>query len=220
MKTIRMKQNGSNKLIKTLLALLLLVSVIGCSNDDEGTEVIAINSEGSMQEVRSFYNDGFVDTMEALGFKINLGAAPPSLNGSYLISPFVLENSNIESDSDNIGQGTGEYQATFSNQENSTLSIDFSGGSETGVQTDIGKGSFITGSNGAFTVYAKTITQIGSSPATTAVVVTGIITSNGIEDVQFLGAMLDDNGDPQGVYIANNSGRLYNDGDGLASKQN
>ena len=158
--------------------------------------------------------------MVALGFKVNIGNSPPNLSGSYSINPFVLENSNIAGDSDNIGEGTGEYIATFTNQNNSMLSIDFSGGSDTGVQTDVGKGSFITGSSGAFTVYAKTTTQIGSTPAVTAVVISGIITANGIEDVQFFGAMLDDKGDPQDTYIANNSGRLFIDGDGLASKQN
>ena len=220
METIKKKGNRRINLLKSSMIVLLGAAIMGCSSDDGGNEPDVINSEGSIQEVRSFYNDDFVDAMVALGFKVNIGNSPPNLSGAYSINPFVLENSNIAGDSDNIGQGTGEYIATFSNQNNSSLSIDFSGGSDTGVQTDVGKGSFITGSNGAFTVYAKTTTQIGSTPAVTAVVISGIITANGIEDVQFFGAMLDDNGDPQSTYIANNSGRLFIDGDGLASKEN
>ncbi|MGB5819971.1 MAG: hypothetical protein WBG90_10850 [Saonia sp.] len=200
--------------------VVFIITTVACSKDDDGNEIAVLNSEGSMEEVRNFYNDSFVDTMVSLGFKVNVGNTPPSLGGTYLINPFVLENSNIPSDSDNLGEDRGEYLTTFSNQNNDNLTIDFSGVSGSGGQTDEGNGSFVTGANGTFTVYAKTTTQLGSAPATTAVVISGVITSSGIENVQFFGAMLDDNGDPQGVYISNNSGRIFIDGDGLASKQN
>jgi len=221
MKTMRKNTHILSRTIQRFIVSVLLIFIfLSCSSDDSGTEIMVLNSEGSLEEVKAFYNDGFVDAMLSLGFKVNLGNTPPNLSGTYSISPFVLSASNIAGDADNIGEGTGEYKPTFSNQNNNALTIDFSGGSGSGAQTDVGSGSFITGSNDSFTVYAKTVTQIGSVPATTAVVITGTITPNGIEDVQFFGAMLDDNGDPQETYIPNNSGRLFIDGDGLASRQN
>lgn len=209
------------KIIQNLMAATLLVIVlVGCSKSDDGggDEPLIINSKGSMEELRKFYNDKFVDTMIGLGFRVNLGNSPPSLEGSYLIDPFILEASNINGDEGSIGADKGEYGPNFTNQDNKTLTIDYYGRSGSGQQIDTGNGSFIMGNNGAFAVFAKTITRLGSVEAVTVVAVSGNLTANGIEDIQFLGAMLDDKGDPQNTFIANNSGRLYIDGDGTASK--
>ena len=194
--------------------------ILGCSSDSASDPEDEINqtAEGTVAELRKFYNDSFVDTMISLGFQIHQGKTPPDLSGSYLITPFVLNASNIPGDEDNIGEGIGQYQADFSNQNNSLLSLDFLGTSGAGLQQDEGPGSFVIGSNGAFGVFAKTTTTVGSSTAITAVAISGKLTENGIEDVQFFGAMLDDQGDPQKIFIENNSGRLYIDGDGEAEK--
>jgi len=205
---------------RTYYVILGSLFVLGCSSDtvNEVDEEVFATSEGTIAELRKFYNDGFVDTMISLGFKVNEGKTPPNLGGSFLITPFVLNASNIDGDQDNIGEGSGDYQATFSNQNNDMLSIDFLGNSNSGQQLDEGNGSFVIGSNGSFGVFAKTTTKLGSSTAVTAVAISGTLTATGIENVQFFGAMLDDNGDPQKIFIENNSGRMYIDGDGLAEK--
>ena len=208
------------KTMKTLKDIALLLSSIlffvGCSKDADDPDQEIVNTVGSMEELRSFYNDSFVNAMTTIGFTIYLGDSPPSLGGSYLIDPFVLEDSTIPGDEDNIGEGTGNYQITFSNQDNLTLTIDFVGMGDS--QVDEGNGSFVTGANGKFSVFAKTTTQLGSVSAITAVAISGTLTANGIENVNFFGAMLDDMGDPKNTFIENNAGRFYLDGDGNSPK--
>ncbi|UII79555.1 hypothetical protein [Flagellimonas sp. CMM7] len=189
---------------------------IGCSNDSDDNNQVIVNSNGSIEELREYYNASFVNAMVAIGFTINQGNTPPSLDGSYLIDPFVLEDSTIPGDEDNIGEGTGNYQITFSNQDNTALTIDLVGTG--GNQVDEGNGSFVTGTNGKFSVFAKTTTQLGSANAVTAVAISGTLTADGIDNVNFFGAMLDDKGDPQNIFIENNAGRFYLDGDGNSPK--
>ncbi len=202
---------------RSLLLFATFLLLAGCSKDnDDNDDPISVNSMGSIQELRDFYNESFVNAMTTIGFTIHLGNSPPSLGGSYLIDPFVLEDSTIPGDEDNIGQGTGNYQVTFSNQDNSKLTIDMVGLG--GSQVDEGNGSFVTGANGKFSVFAKTTTQLGSASAITAIAISGTITEEGISNVHFFGAMLDDKGDPQNTFIENNAGRFYLDGDGLSPK--
>ncbi|MEX0289241.1 MAG: hypothetical protein AB3N14_09010 [Flavobacteriaceae bacterium] len=175
------------------------------------------NLQGTLEEVKDYYTVEFVDAMEDIGFEINLGNNPPNLEGSYLISPFILEVSTIEADSTAIGGQFQDYLATFSNQDNDNLTIDLSG--VQADQTDDGEGSFITGANGKFTVYTKTTSSAGNSEAQTAVSISGTLSPNGILNLQFFGAMLDDHGDPENIFIENNTGRLLVDGDDFSPKQ-
>lgn len=202
--------------IYVLSGILFSLFFLGCSKEDNDDNPTEDNSTGSIQELRDFYNDDFVNAMVAIGFTINQGDNPPSIDGSYLIEPFVLENSTIPGDEDKIGQGTGDYQITFSNQNNEKLTIDLAG--KGGNQIDEGNGSFITGTNGRFSVFSKTATQIGGTNAVTAVAVSGTLTADGIDNINFFGAMLDDKGDPQNILIENNAGRFYLDGDGKSPR--
>ena len=48
----------------------------------------------------------------------------------------------------------------------------------------------------------------------------GKVTEGGIMDYEFINLMLDDNGDPQDVWIENNTGRLLIDSDGFSPLTN
>tara|TARA_R110002073_G_scaffold72537_1_gene177518 strand:- start:516731 stop:517390 length:660 start_codon:yes stop_codon:yes gene_type:complete len=196
---------------------LLLIVVTACSSDDDNDSQTTIFTNGSMQELRAFYNDGFVDALVNLGFTFNLGNTPPNIEGTYIIDPFILDSTTDPSRMGHEGEDFGSHIPSFSNQNNNELTIDYLGQSGGGGQTDIGKGSFIMGSNGAFSVFTKNNTKIGNITAITAVVISGFIASNGIEDIQFVGAMLDNKGNQ--ILIDNNTGSLYVDGDGFATKQ-
>ena len=198
------------------MMVLLIVGVISCSKDEASPEPQDI-PQGSLEELRSFYTDEFVDAMVAIDFNINTGNTPPNIEGSFLISPVFLSESTVEGDT-LVGTLLADYLLTFSNQDNENLTIDFKGFQA--AQEDNGSGSFVTGSNGAFAVYAKTTTQALSSTAQTAIAISGVLTADGIENIQLFGAMLDDNGDPQDIFITNNTGRLLIDNDGLAVESN
>jgi hypothetical protein len=221
-------QNNIKIIANTILVLmtrvLFIMVVAGCSKDgtlEEPDKINPLENQGkllgSLEELENFYSVEFVDAMIALNFNTNLGNNPPNLEGSYLISPFILEDSTVEQDSAAIGGQFQDYLATFSNQDNKNLTIDLEGIQSS--QTDNGNGSFVTGDNSSFAVYSKTATLQGSTETVTAVAISGILSPNGILKVQFYGAMLDDNGDPDGIFIENNTGRLLVDGDDFSPKQ-
>lgn len=201
-------------IISSILAVCLFW---GCSQDDSSS-VPEVLPEGTVQELRSYYSDSFVDAMLALDFNLNLGNTPPNIEGEFEVSPFILQKSTVVKDSNLIGNQYNTYTLEFSNQDNDLLTVDLKGSQ--GSLMDVGDGSFVVGANNAFAVYTKTTTtdSNGTYPRETAIAISGTLTPNGIENLQFYGAMLDDNGDPDDRLIENNTGRLFIDGDGLSSK--
>lgn len=214
----------TNLIIRILLIVLITAPLIGCSKDGsfkEPDKLDPLEPQGNLvdplEEIKNYYSVEFVDGMINLGFEINLGNNPPDLEGSYVIDPFVMQASSVVGEEDLIGNSFKEYVMTFSNQNNVNLTIDYAGMGA--LEVDEGTGAFIIGNNGTFTVYTKAVSQIGNFTADIAVAVSGSLTADGIENTQIFGAMIDDNGDPENVYIENNKGRIFIDGNGLSSPQ-
>ncbi len=197
--------------MKRIILLLISVLVFGCSSDDDSTDEF----DGSLESIEDFFTPELVDALNDLGFEINTGNTPPNIEGSFLMSPFELQASNIPSDQ--IGIVISDYLASFVNQNSNALTIDFMG--QGGSQTDVGNGSFVAGNGNQFTVLLKITSQIGSVPVDTAFAISGVVSDDGIEDMQTAGLMLDDKGDPEGVYIENNQGRVFFDSDGFSPRQ-
>lgn len=200
------------KLLLTSLCFTLLF--FNCSkNDDNDSDD---EFDGSIEDVRDFFGENLVVALEDLGFKINTGNIPPSLEGTYLINLYELQASTVPSD--RVGRVFSENLITFSNQNNNNLTIDYKG--VNGPQEDIGIGSFISGDNNQFSMYLKLNSQIGTSVIVeSAYAISGSVEENGIRNIQVALLMLDDKGDPDGVYTANNKGRLFFDSNGLSPKQ-
>lgn len=210
--------NWYKELLKVFLSTLVGFMVMGCSKDEVKNDPDPLVREGSLEELKKIYTDAFVEAMIALDFNTNLGSTPPNIEGSFLISPAVLSESTVDADSALLGSPLPNYKLIFSNQDNNNLLIDYKGYQD--EEVDDGGGSFVTGNNGAFAVYAKTITQIQSSTAQTAIAISGVLAPDGIKNIQFFGAMLNDNGDPQNIFIGNNTGRVLIDDDGLSVRTN
>ncbi len=168
---------------------------------------------GSITAIENFYSVELVESLQELGFLLNTGDTPPNINGTYFISPFVLEASTVPTDT--VGNIFVDQTLTFSNQNNEALTIDFQ--IEGGDQITVGNGSFITGNDNNFSVFLISQSRTGESVLVdTAVSLTGQIDSLGIRNLRWAGLMLDDKGDPDDLYIPNNSGRLIYDSDKLS----
>jgi len=201
------------KQLKSILTLLILATTLACNSDDDSPKEF----DGSIESLEDFFNPDLVDALENLGFIINEGDTPPDITGSYFSSPFQIQASTVPGD--NIGSNFPDYTSIFSNQNNALLKIDFNGSG--GQQTDEGFGSLIAGDNDRFSVYLKLTSQISGSVETqTAYAISGRLTTDGIEDFQLAILMLDDNGDPDEIYIENNAGRLFKDGNNFSEKIN
>ncbi|MFC0604301.1 hypothetical protein [Winogradskyella pulchriflava] len=196
---------------KIIFVFFITALCFACSSDDDNSSEF----DGSLESIEDFFNPELVQALQDLGFVLNIGNNPPDIEGTYLLSPFELQASNIPSDI--IGTVISDYTATFTNQNSGDLRVDFLG--EGGSQTDVGTGSFVAGDGAQFTVLLKLTSQIGSVPVETAYAISGTMTENGIDDMQIGGLMLDDNGDPEGVYIENNQGRVFFDSDAFSPRQ-
>ncbi len=200
---------------KLCLALLAVVLLFSCSKDDDNNDE---GFDGSLRSIEDFYSMEVLDALEGLGFLINTGDNPPNLEGTFLFSPLVLESSSVSGDSP--GSTFPDYVATFKNQNNDNLTIDYNGNHIGFSQQDEGNGAFISGNDSEFSMFLKTLTQINNSvPAESTIAISGKMTANGIEDAQMVLIMLDNKGNPDGVYIPDNTGRLLFDSDKLSPKQ-
>ena len=205
--------------MKRLLFVLLTVSpflLFNCSNNDDDNNQDE-GFDGSIEDIRDFYNDDLVDALEDLGFNLNTGNNPPNIEGVYFLSPLLLEASSVTGDI--VGMPFNDYTITFSNQNNSALTIDYFG--DQGNQIDQGSGSFISGDDDNFTVLLITtsIDESNNTSADSAISISGVLTDGGIENIQMAFMMLDNKGNPNGEWIPNNTGRIAYDSDFNSPKQ-
>ncbi|WP_298341267.1 hypothetical protein [uncultured Algibacter sp.] len=205
--------------MKRLLFVLLTVSpflLFNCSNNDDDNNQDE-GFDGSIEDIRDFYNDDLVDALEDLGFNLNTGNNPPNIEGVYFVSPLLLEASSVTGDI--VGMPFNDYTITFSNQNNSALTIDYFG--DQGNQIDQGSGSFISGDDDNFTVLLITTStdESNNTTADSAISISGVLTDGGIENIQMAFMMLDNKGNPNGEWIPNNTGRIAYDSDFNSPKQ-
>lgn len=174
-----------------------------------------LEENGLTKEINNLVPQSIIDEMKTLGMPINSGNTPPSMGigttgNIYKASPFTLINSNRSSDTP--GSVYSDYYVKFYGQDNSklTLTVDYSNGGETGV----GLGSFIVGKGSKFTIFAEVNSTYLSYSAIFVHVISGTLNNNKIEDLYFANFMIDNNGNPGGVWIENGEGRIFYDSDG------
>jgi|SRR5690554_19569 len=194
-----------------LLILVASFLFVGCSKDDDGGSNTQF--DGSISAISDFLGTDTFEIMVGLGMTINSGDNPPNIEGTYLSSPNILENSNIETDYP--GRVFLDYQSEFTNQKG--LLIDFSGlHLPGGSQVDVGNGAFISGEGNLFSVFLITETEIQGDKADTVIVYSGEISPDGIYSYQ-RGFFMKNNYGSE-VFIDNGKGRILNDEDGLAER--
>lgn len=190
--------------------LVLSLLFVGCSKDDDGQ---SDEFDGSIQAVTNFVGSDLLNVMLDLGLEINLGNNPPAIDGQFLLSPNILENSNI--DSDLIGSIFPDHLMKFYDQRGLELLYSAVGGN----QSDQGVGSLISGEGNKFSIYLTTESDILGFKASTMYVLSGKLTQEGFTEFQMAGFMKDNYGNPGGVFIENGKGRIFVDGDALVEKQ-
>lgn len=163
---------------------------------------------------QDFIPDDILDNIIDNGQPIFEGLDPPVLDSCYLISPLVLVQSNFD---DEVFPGHVFLDETvcFENFNEKSLQIDI-----TNMQantTGEGEGSFISGSGDDFTIYVKILlTDTDDHEVLTTTIYSGTVEDGGIRDMFVSIFVIDDNGDPNGIYIENGQGRLLKDDDGFS----
>jgi len=196
----------------TAFALLFTI-IIGCEKDEEVSP--KVDENGLTKEITDLVPQYILDEMERLGMPINGGANPPIIEETYFASPYILESSNRPGDVP--GFQFADYKVTFSGQDNDdlTIMVDYENGPESGN----GIGSFIVGEDCKFSVFVEiNSVHSGGTTAKLTHVISGNLVNEGIEDLYFANFMIDNNNNPQGVWIENGEGRVIYDQDGFSER--
>ncbi len=197
----------------SILAMTMATVFISCEKDEEDDDK-NLNEDGLTQEITDLVPQDILDEMEALGMEINGGGNPPSLENTYLATPFILQNSNISTDYE--GMTFPDFYATFEEQNNDNLTIEYS--YQNGSESGSGLGGFIVGENNDFTVFVGVTSEnYYGELAENVQVISGTLESDMILNFQLALFMLDNNDNPSGAWIENGQGRVIYDEDGESS---
>lgn len=202
--------------IKKILLIFSLIAIVfvACQKDDDNIRTDLLGVNGLPKSVNAIVTQEIINTMKSLGITIYTGDNPPDISGTYLASPFILKGTIVPNDYE-IGKVFADYYATFSDQNNDSLSIalSYSSSSESGI----GIGSYISGTNNNFTVFAKTNSTYNESSAEIIQVISGTITNTGVNNFYYANFMLNNYGDSIN-WLGNGTGRVIYDSDGFSPK--
>lgn len=196
-----------------------LILLVGCDALFGPEEEESSALDGLSPEIQNIVTEEQLGVIEGdLGLTIHRGNNPPTFNSEYKAEPSTMRATTVPSDGFSPGDVFNDYWIRFYNQnnENQTISLDTAETNSLGTVTTSGTGTggFIVGDGDAFSVFAE-VDVFRSSSGITSVVLfvwSGVLTSSGITDFEYVLLMSDNNGDP-GV-IPNNTGRSFFDGDG------
>jgi hypothetical protein len=177
-------------------------------------EPVPVDDNGITEDIYNIVPLYVFNMCKDWGVPVYTGNTPPNFEGTYLISPSILEESNIEDDP--IGEQFADVYITFSNQNNSNQTVDIEYLQMNSVSKGIG---YFIGTGNSFTVFVRIVTsdEHGHLCSSTQVY-SGSLISDSIKDFYLSLVMTDDGGDPDDDLIENGDGRLFYDSDGISER--
>ncbi|KAA3615778.1 MAG: hypothetical protein D8M58_16440 [Calditrichaeota bacterium] len=208
MNTIRLQ------IVKLVLVLSSVLFITNCSSSSSGGGDPILGGDDLTDDIANFVPDSILAKISELGMPIHKGTNPPIFEGTFLASPFVMVSTNRINDNYAVGDTIADYFIRFYEQNNDSLkvSIDYQNGPETGT----GIGGYIVGNSNEFTVFAELDISAQGYAAKSLVVYSGRMSSTGILNYYSALLMLDNFGNPGGIWIGNGDGRLFYDEDGTS----
>ncbi len=203
------------------LALIGLLTLLSGCQALFGEEEEESRLDGLSPEIQNIVTEEQLAVIEGdLGLTIHRGDNPPTFNSEYKSEPNTMRSTIVPNDSSSPGDVFADYWIRFYNQnnQNQTISLDTAqtdaGGSV--LTSGTGTGGFIVGNDSNFSVFAE-VDVFDNSTGITSIqlfVWSGVLTSSGINDFEYVLLMSDNNGDT--TKIPNNTGRSFYDGDGVS----
>jgi len=196
------------KTIKILFIALFGFSVVftSCKKDEEAAPQLS-------QDIKNIVPDSTLNKIISLGMPVNKGTNPPDLINIFKVIPFTLKSTNVDNDFA-IGYVFSDYKFRLYDQDNEklTIKLDYINGPESGT----GYGGFISGDGNNFSVFVKVHALNGNNEADIIQIISGTITTEGIKDFYLSNFMINDYGDPNSVWIEEETGRVFYDSDGIS----
>ena len=213
-----MKTNASFYFRNFMLVLAISVSLFSCKKEEEDL------STGFSNDIENFVPDSTIQALRDLGMIINEGKEPPTLEGTYLATPYIMLSTSVPNDSYESGDQFIDYKYYLKNQDNEKLTLEIdTEGLHLGevLSRSEGNGAFISGYEDDFTAFvileSESYLSSGDTTYTRMLeVLSGTIIQSGIENFQSAILMLNDYGDEFDHYIPVNTGRVFEDGDSIA----
>lgn len=180
-----------------------------------------INPWRTEPEIENVIPEDLVDKMSE---KINIyrGTNPPTVEGCYLVDPFVTVYCEDEGNGGyEVGEVMNSHIIRFMNQDNDYQTLDYTGRSYNATITEEGNGAFISGSGNNFSVFfstiGNTITDNGNNVShKTALIISGTKTSSGIKNLYYAFVLIEKSGDVDGELMKEGIYRVFKDKDGLS----
>ena len=180
---------------------------------------LAIVRSGLSEDINNLIPDNILEAMGDIGIEINGGKNPPNIEGTYFVDTLLL----VKTTAGDITEQWNKY-VTFSGQDNTTLTINADYTMQTdngfGPMSSKGPGSYIVGEGNKFTVVVDGTREQGGFNAKTVEIFSGEISDAGIINYHWAVMMVDNSGNPLGVWIQNSTGYTKKDGDGLSERVN
>jgi hypothetical protein len=174
--------------------------------------------ESLTEDVQNLIPLDILEAIEDLGIEINEGKNPPNIEGTYFISTLELVRSTAET---SITTQWDKY-VTFSGQDNTTLTInaDYTMQVENSPfpMSSKGPGSYLVGEDNKFTVVVDGTREQGGYTAKTVEIFSGEISETGIINYHWAVMMIENNGNPLGIWIENSTGYAKRDSDGFSER--
>ena len=175
------------------------------------------NNDGLTQDIHDLIPDDILEKIYELGIEINGGNNPPDIEGTYIVSPLTIENSNFNYAPPGTIYwiGDGKMNVKFSEQNNTklTVKLDYwlgNGEEESGY----GLGSFITGDGNKFSLFVEIKGTQNGLPFKCVQVHSGEIVENCIRNYHHV--EIETEANPYTIQVG--QGVLFKDGDGVSEK--
>jgi len=206
--------------IKIVFAMIILSVAISSCKKSKKTTPVGPLGPNFPYALNSLITPALLDTMENDGLVVNPGLTPATVNGIYLLSPDSCTFDN----SVNSGAGTlyADLLFQFSNQNNSTSTIDFVYKTVNGTDSENGAandGSIVSGGGMSFTIFAQDRDTTEGVASVLLFITSGQVVSGGIKNMQFAFYVKSKGPDPNGYVVPVGTFRIFDNEGGLAATQ-
>ena len=207
------------KLQTLLFFSFMTLMIFSCKKDENLIVDTKLDKNGLTKDITNFVPDSIIEKMKSFGMPIYGGENPPMLTEGgkemkFFVNNFKVLNSNVPTDFP--GQEFKNYIITLNNQDSKLLKIDYKDVTEDLSSESVGRSSYIVGSDNKFTIFVDIHNVWNDSKADLVLVISGEKGSEGILNLHYSNFMLNDYGDPAGVYLEVGQGRVARDTDGVS----
>jgi hypothetical protein len=199
--------------MKTLAFKLFVLSslVLALTNCQKTTVVPGSDLSGDIQKI---VPQSVIDDLRKRGMTVNEGQTPPTLNGTIYVDPYRLVSPYGPDDAWSIGKIITSYYYKFYGQTaDNKIKYDFTNGSDKGT----GNGAFVSGKDNLFTIFSQDNGTLKGVNYKSVAILSGELTDKGIKNCQYAFVITEKSADPDGIMIDVGQGRIWEDGDKLAT---